>query len=102
MKRFFRWLQHDEGWKPVMAVIYALICIVDFILIPAALNAMRQEVMHDSLKATLMGLDPSVQAEFIKAVYRQYIPLTLQGNGVFHLSFGALLTGSAITKRSSP
>ena len=101
MKAFFRWLQEDEGWKAIMAIVYALICITDFILIPAALNVMRKEVLDDTLKATLAGLDPASQVEFVKAMYRQYMPLTLQGNGVFHISFGALLTGSAITKRSA-
>lgn len=100
MKKFFHWLQYDEGWKSIMALVYALICIMDFILIPAALNVMRKEVLDDTLKATLAGLDPAGQVEFVKAMYRQYMPLTLQGNGVFHLSFGALLTGSAITKRN--
>lgn len=102
MIRFFRWLQDDEGWKSVLAIVYAAICIMDFILIPAALNIMRKEVLDDTLKATLAGLDSASQVEFVKAMYRQYIPLTLQGNGIFHISFGALLTGSAITKRNSP
>lgn len=98
MKRFFVWLQHDEGWKAIMAIIYGLICIMDFILIPIGLNAMRKEVLDEGMKTALAGLDPVGQVEFIKALYRQYIPLTLQGNGLFHIAFGAILTGSAISK----
>lgn len=98
MKKFFIWLQRDEGWKTLIAVIYALICIMDFILIPIGLNAMRKEV-DTNLKDSLKGLDPIAQVEFIKAIYRQYTPLTLQGNGVFHLAFGAILTGSALHKK---
>jgi hypothetical protein len=100
MKKFFYWLQKEEGWKSIMAIIYALICVMDFILIPIGLNAMRKEVLDDGMKALLNGLDPVSQVEFIKAIYRQYTPLTLQGNGVFHLSFGAILTGSALSKNS--
>lgn len=84
-----------------MAIVYALICLMDFIVIPISISAMRKEVLDDTLKATLAGLDSASQVEFVKAMYRQYVPLTLQGNGVFHISFGALLTGSAITKRSA-
>ncbi len=102
MKKFFIWLQQDEGWKAIMAIIYALICITDFILIPAALNVMRKEVLDEGLKTAMAGLDPVGQVEFIKAIYRQYVPLTLQGNGLFHISFGAILTGSAISKSSKP
>lgn len=98
LKRFFHWLQHDDGWKVILAVVYAVICLFDFILIPAALNITRKEVIQESLTATLAGLDPTVQVEFVKAIYRQYTPLTIQGNGVFHLAFGALLTGSALSK----
>lgn len=81
-----------------MAIVYVAICIMDFILIPIGLSAMRKEVLDEGVKAVLGGLDPTGQVEFIKAIYRQYVPLTLQGNGVFHLSFGAILTGSALSK----
>ena len=98
MKRFFIWLQKDEGWKTIMGLIYGLICIMDFILIPIGLNAMRKEVLDEGMKTALAGLDPVGQVEFIKALYRQYTPLTLQGNGLFHIAFGAILTGSALSK----
>lgn len=98
MKQFFYWLQKEEGWKSIMAIVYALICIMDFILIPIGLNAMRQEVLSEGMKTVLNGLDPVSQVEFIKSIYRQYTPLTLQGNGLFHVAFGAILTGSAISK----
>lgn len=97
MKRFFHWLQKEEGWKPILAIVYALICLFDFILIPIGLNMMRKEVVHEHIMNVVSGLDPATQAEFIKAVYRNYVPLTTQGNGVFHMAFGALLTGSAIS-----
>lgn len=100
MKKFFYWLQKEEGWKSIMAIIYGLICIMDFILIPIGLNATRKEVLDEGVKVILAGLDPVSQVEFIKAIYRQYTPLTLQGNGVFHLSFGAILTGSALSKNN--
>ena len=38
--------------------------------------------------------DPLVQMEYLKKLVSQHEPFTLKGGGLFHLSFGALLTGS--------
>ena len=40
--------------------------------------------------------DPMVQMEYLKKLVSQHEPFTLKGGGLFHLAFGALLTGSAI------
>jgi len=44
--------------------------------------------------------DPMVQMEYLKKLVSQHDPFTLQGGGLFHLAFGALLTGSALGKKS--
>lgn len=62
---------------------------------------MREKVLDEGMKTALAGLDPVGQVEFIKALYRQYTPLTLQGNGLFHVAFGAILTGSALNKNNN-
>lgn len=98
MKQFFAWLQRDEGWKSILAIVYAAICIFDFILVPIGLNINRREVLNDELLKTLAGVDPAVQLQIVQATYRAYVPFTLQGSGLFHIAFGALLTGSAISK----
>ena len=49
MKRFFIWLQEDEGWKPMLAIVYALICLVDFIVVPGVMSSMRRDVLHTTL-----------------------------------------------------
>jgi hypothetical protein len=43
--------------------------------------------------------DPMVQMEYLKKLVSQHEPFTLKGGGLFHLSFGALLTGSALNKK---
>lgn len=45
-------------------------------------------------------LPVETQAEFIRTILapREWTPLTLQGGGLFHLSFGAILTGAAYTR----
>jgi hypothetical protein len=35
----------------------------------------------------------------VKPLTYQHEPFTLKGGGLFHLSFGALLTGSAVSRK---
>jgi hypothetical protein len=37
-----------------------------------------------------------VQMEYLKKLVSQHEPFTLKGGGLFHLAFGALLTGSTL------
>jgi|TARA_B110000285_G_scaffold164496_1_gene183709 hypothetical protein len=39
--------------------------------------------------------EPMVQMELMKKLTGQHSPFTLLGGGLFHLAFGAILTGSA-------
>jgi len=43
-----------------------------------------------------MGND--IAREMVKPLTYQHEPFTLKGGGLFHLSFGALLTGSAVAR----
>jgi len=99
MVRFFVWLQHDEGWKTVLALVYAIVCLFDFIISPIMWSMNRQEalLMANAIAANA-GIHADIAVEMLKAVYRVHTPYTLQGAGMFHLAFGALLTGSAISK----
>ena len=98
MKTFFIWMQHDEGWKAMLAFVYAVICIFDFIVVPAWIGLTRAAIDFDLTMQSLVALDPSVQIRIIEAMTFQHQPFTLQGAGLFHLAFGALLTGSAISR----
>lgn len=98
MTRFFVWMQQDEGWKTMLAVVYAMICLFDFIMVPTWIGLTREEL--NMALVTHPSINLQVQLELIKSLYNQHEPFTLQGGGLFHLAFGALLTGSAITKLS--
>ena len=39
--------------------------------------------------------EPMVQMELMKKLTGQHSPFTLMGGGLFHLAFGAIVTGSA-------
>jgi hypothetical protein len=82
-----------------MALVYAAICLFDFIIMPVMWNINRREALE---MANAIALNPTLNSdiaiEMLKSLYRTHIPYTLQGAGMFHLAFGALLTGSAISK----
>lgn len=61
----------DYRWRPLMAYIYAIICIFDFFVAP---------ILWSVFQATFHG-----------AVTMQWHPITLEGAGLFHLSMGAIL-----------
>lgn len=69
------WVQ--ANWRPYSAVVYIVINLFDFIAFPI-LNWMY--------------------AFYTDTPLVQWSPLTLQGAGLFHLSFGALLTATSISK----
>lgn len=93
-----KWYQ--SVWLPFAAATYIVICIFDFILMPVYVTAHNSRIEN----AVLKTLDSKDAAEFadglVKAnqAARQWNPLTLMGAGMFHLAFGALLTGGAVTR----
>ena len=81
-----------------MAVVYAVICVFDFIIVPSWIGMTRADVLAGFEMMQLTTLDPQVQIKLIDSLTYQHMPFTLQGGGLFHLAFGALLTGSALNK----
>ena len=82
------------SWQRLCAICYIIICVYDFMIVPIWFGLVRVEVpitVEDLLK-----FDVAVQIRMIEAYTFQHQPFTLQGGGLFHLSFGALLTGSTI------
>ena len=97
--RFWRWCSELEGWKALAGLTYLLICVFDFIVVPSWIGVTRQEILSDIEMAKLVALDVSIQMELVRNLSYQHEPFTLKGGGLFHLAFGALLTGSAIAGR---
>lgn len=60
----------DYRWRPLMAYLYMIICAADFFIFPI-LWTLYQGTTHAPLT--------------------QWLPLTLQGAGLFHLAFGAII-----------
>lgn len=74
---FSTWIQ--TKWRPATAIIYLMICIIDFVIFP---------VLWFLFLYSIDSPDKTVPWD----------PLTLKGAGLFHLSFGAILGVSAYTR----
>jgi hypothetical protein len=86
-----------EGWKAFSGGVYLVICVFDFIIVPVWIGLNRPQLPVEQL----LKLEPAVQMKVIDAYTYQHEPFTLKGAGMFHLAFGALLTGSAIAGRKT-
>jgi len=88
------------NWKSMLATVYALICVFDFLVVPSwrGITDLFDEDIYVSVEK-LSQLESGVQIALIQAETYQHEPFTLKGGGLFHLSFGALLTGSAVVGR---
>ena len=82
------------AWRWTALSIYLLICFYDFMFVPIWYGLNRPDISQfmDIINATS---EPMVQMEMMKKLTGQHSPFTLQGGGLFHLAFGAILTGSA-------
>ena len=61
----------NSKWRPMMGWVYLVICIMDFVIFPILWSLIQ---VHGDGK-----------------VESQWVPITLQGAGLLHLSFGAIL-----------
>lgn len=86
-----------EHWRPACAFIYTVICIFDFVVYPCWIGLHRLDV-HQFISIT-KDMDEVLRTQLYEYVYRPYTPYTLNMGGVFHLSFGAMLTGAMITSK---
>lgn len=94
---------YKKTWRPTMAFIYLLICLFDFVLAPTYIEMQNSKDQLTEQLAKINEFDKfseSIQQEIVKSLTetREWKPLTLQGGGLIHLAFGALLTGAAITR----
>jgi len=94
---FWDWMTEREGWKAFSGGVYLFICVFDFVVVPVWFGLTRAPLPIDQLSQ----FEPQVQIQIIQAHTTQHEPFTLKGAGMFHLAFGALLTGSAIAGRKT-
>jgi hypothetical protein len=78
MKQLFGddWMRTQ--WRPMMAIVYMIINLCDFLLFP--------------IIWTLLQIHGNGE------VKQQWVPLTLSNGGLFHMAFGAILGVAAWTR----
>ncbi len=81
-------------WRWTALGVYRVICLYDFMVVPIWYGLNRPDL------ATFIEIlntvkDPLIQLELMKKLTGQHNPFTLMNGGIFHLAFGAILTGSA-------
>ena len=87
------WL--NRTWRPIAAVVYLAICIFDFIIAPAFMGFKSANLAQ--IAGAVKGLDPAIAVAIIQN-RTPWQPLTLQGSGLFHVAFGAILGVAAWTR----
>ena len=85
-------------WRWTALIIYLLICFYDFMFVPIWYGINRPDISQfmDIVNSTE---DTLVQLELLTKLTGQHSPFTLMGGGLFHLAYGAILTGSAFASK---
>lgn len=96
-------MEYDENWinrfwRPAAAVVYLTICLFDFVIAPAVMGFRTANL--EAFSQSLHGLDPAVAIALLQN-RTPWQPLTLQGSGLFHIAFGAILGVTAWTRGSA-
>ena len=82
-------------WRWSALIIYLLVVFYDFIFCPIWCGLNRPDISEFMAIMSTVE-DPLIRLELMKKLTGQHQPFTLLGGGLFHLAFGAILTGSAV------
>ena len=63
-----------KKWRPLMAMMYMFCCLCDFALFPVMFTVVQ-----------------FWETQAANDAFRQWVPITLQGGGLFHVAMGAVL-----------
>lgn len=87
------------NWRALAGYVYLSICLFDFVVMPALVYMSNQETKNVIIELLQARTEHSFVLDMIDRVEEgQWHPVTLIGGGLFHISFGAILTGVAVTR----
>ena len=82
-------------WRWAALLVYLLVCLYDFMFVGIWVGLNRPSITELMLIVANED-DVMVKLEVLKTLTYQHEPFTMKGGGLFHLAFGAILTGSAV------
>jgi len=86
------------NWRSMAGYVYIIICLFDFLVMPVIIQADNQHTKNVIVKL-IDAEDYDVALKLTDKVNADaWEPVTLYGGGLFHISFGAILTGAAVTR----
>jgi hypothetical protein len=86
------------NFQSIALGVYLFICLFDFVLVPVWYGFNRPEIA--GFIHTINSMENTqLQMELMRKMTDHHSPYTLMGGGLFHLSFGAILTGSVLNKK---
>jgi hypothetical protein len=86
------------NFQSIALGVYLFVCVFDFVVVPIWFGVNRPDI--SSFIATMNTLNNvELQMELMRKMTDHHSPYTLIGGGLFHLSFGAILTGSVLNKK---
>jgi len=96
-------LEHrfKKFWRPIAAYVYLCICIFDFVGMPIYVAIQNNQVNSEAFAEVRALSDKEVKLKALEQLElgkQEWHPLTLEGGGLFHLSFGAILGVAAFTR----
>ena len=84
-----------KTYKWTISIVYLMICVFDFVIVPIWFGLNRPEYQPFVEQLMTMYQNPMLQIEFMKKLTDPHSPYTLQMGGLFHIAFGAIITGNA-------
>ena len=63
-----------KKWRPMMAMMYMICCVCDFVIFPIMFTGVQFSAQYHTSNSLL-----------------QWVPITLNGGGLFHVAMGAVL-----------
>ena len=89
-----------QYWKIACAIVYLSICIFDFLIMPVIVTNYSRDIDHSAIFLEISKLENAqAQVALINKIdynIQTWEPISLNGGGMLHIAFGAILAGAAI------
>jgi len=87
-------------WRHMAAYVFLLVVLFDFIIMPVIYETSNAISIPDAVELSLKYDSPVAQSAVIQLLLnkKSWDPITLKGNGIFYICFGAILGAASWTR----